>query len=135
MMDVNQYIGVPYKSLGRSPDGWDCYGLVRHLFAEHLGVTLPDWKADPDDLKAVIRTFRDARKDTIANHMAKQIMEPEDWAIVLVDKGKAAHHIGVFLAGGVLHCDLKVQTQWNEWSTFRRLYVGNEIRLYRWQPS
>ena len=58
MIDVNKYLGVPYKLLGRSiTEGLDCIGIAVCIF-EDLGVALPgsdgfaierNWyKKDPD---------------------------------------------------------------------------------------
>jgi cell wall-associated NlpC family hydrolase len=34
------YVGLPYRSLGRSRDGLDCWGLVRLVWADLFGVTV-----------------------------------------------------------------------------------------------
>jgi cell wall-associated NlpC family hydrolase len=39
---VRQYIGIPYKHLGRSKDALDCYGLVVTIYRDKLGIELPD---------------------------------------------------------------------------------------------
>lgn len=43
-MDFMQdLVGIPYKEGGASPsDGFDCYGLVRWVIREGLGVSLPE---------------------------------------------------------------------------------------------
>ena len=45
---ANQYVGIPYKRLGRSRAGIDCYGLVRLVLAEQLGIHLPSFSADEE---------------------------------------------------------------------------------------
>lgn len=39
---MRSYIGIPYKHLGRSMKGLDCYGLIVMLYQDKLGIELPD---------------------------------------------------------------------------------------------
>ena len=41
-MDLNKFVGIPYKHLGRSFDGCDCYGLVILVYKEIFGKVLND---------------------------------------------------------------------------------------------
>lgn len=38
---ANEYVGLPFKPLGRTEDGLDCYGLTRLVYLEQLGIELP----------------------------------------------------------------------------------------------
>lgn len=42
-MSFSDFVGIPYADLGRSREGADCYGLLRLVYAEDLGVTLPSF--------------------------------------------------------------------------------------------
>ena len=45
-MDFNQYIGIPFKSKGRTREGLDCWGLIRLLYLEQFQIELPSYVDD-----------------------------------------------------------------------------------------
>lgn len=67
MMDLDQYVGLPWKLGGRDSRGLDCFGLVRLVLAEQAGILLPDWLDDPDALARSVsdrcRAFERHRPD------------------------------------------------------------------------
>lgn len=38
----NEYLGIPFEEKGRTREGLDCWGLVILMYAERLGISLPD---------------------------------------------------------------------------------------------
>lgn len=42
MIDLNRFVGLPWQDRGRTPDGLDCWGLLRLVYADVLGIDLPD---------------------------------------------------------------------------------------------
>lgn len=45
-MNLERYIGLPFKKHGRGPDGWDCWGLIEHIYERELGLYLPIYEYD-----------------------------------------------------------------------------------------
>lgn len=43
MINTRKYVGIPWKHLGRTWEGIDCYGLAQLIYKEELGITLPDY--------------------------------------------------------------------------------------------
>lgn len=39
----NNYVGLPYLDLGRTRAGVDCWGLVRLIYSDELGIDLPPY--------------------------------------------------------------------------------------------
>lgn len=40
---TERFVGIPFADLGRDRSGCDCYGLVRLVYREELGISLPDY--------------------------------------------------------------------------------------------
>ena len=65
-MDVSDYIGIPFRLSGRDRAGIDCYGLVRLVYWESLGVALPEYgsRYDADSAAAQLaETIEGAAKE------------------------------------------------------------------------
>lgn len=82
---LRSVIGKPYAPGAQGPDAFDCYGLARVALRELYGRELPD-RADPADRRAW-------RRAPVA----------VEGAIVLMGAGAVDKHIGLYVAGGLLH--------------------------------
>ena len=102
-MDFNRYVGLPYKDKGRGPDGYDCWGLVRLVFSEQAGITLPSYVDD-----YVTAEDHQATADLIAGRMEpwfeidEKRVRPLDG--VLMTRCGVERHMGLVVKRGyVLH--------------------------------
>jgi len=80
-----QYIGVPYRFGGSNPkSGFDCSGLVNHVYREALGIVLP-------------RTSRQLA--SIGAYVAAPDLRPGD-LVFFNTRGAANSHVGIYWGDG-----------------------------------
>ena len=41
--EFNSYVGLPWREHGRDRDGVDCWGVLRLIYLERLGIELPSY--------------------------------------------------------------------------------------------
>ena len=120
------YIGIPYKPHGRGLDGWDCYGLVRHVLSEHSGDQVPDYVYDESNTMSELAAMFDANL-----YLWQEIPESlaAEFDVVLLEIAGCASHCGVYLGKGkMLHCLEGCET-----SIIRvRSHIWKPKGFYRW---
>lgn len=101
---VGEYIGLPFKPLGRDRAGLDCWGLVRLVYRERYGIDLPAYvggydgisRADAADIAALIADG--------SRRGWREVPAAEAWegdAVLLRCWGQPLH-IGVLVCLGVM---------------------------------
>lgn len=98
-----QYIGLPYLAGGRDRVGLDCWGLIRLIYHEHLGVLLPELPGIvPPDLQPISR-----ENLAICYKGWVEVGKPKEWVAVGMSRKETVHHVGVWTeadGGRVIHC-------------------------------
>lgn len=98
---AENYIGHPWVSGASGPEEFDCYGVVRAVYRDRLGIDIPLLNVDAHKSMCVARAMRDYDySDWI------EIPSPEkEFDVVEMSQAKHPHHVGVYLhidGGGVL---------------------------------
>ncbi len=99
-----EYIGKPWESGASGPDAYDCWGLVRAVYRDRLGIDLPIVDVDAHSVLAVRRALD---RNPERSHW-EEITALEHMAAVDLGLGVKSHHVGIWLAdsgvNGLLHC-------------------------------
>jgi cell wall-associated NlpC family hydrolase len=98
VIDSCPYVGLAYRRGGRERPAVDCWGLVRLVYREQLGIELDPHATDPDLGRAIV-----AERSAWAA-VPPASAKPGD--VVLVKRPGQPFHVGVLLAGRrLLHAD------------------------------
>ncbi|MEC8919180.1 MAG: NlpC/P60 family protein [Pseudomonadota bacterium] len=99
MIDVNEYIGLPYQVEGRGPKAYDCWGLIRLVYADRLGIDLPSNLGYDETLTAHTSEMIEQGRDGWLS-----VAAPSAYDVVLLNVAGSPNHIGLVIAPGwMLH--------------------------------
>lgn len=94
-MNIGRWLSIPYKPMGRTKAGCDCWGFVRLVLMEERDITLPSY--DGTDEVEGMRYAADF----------VEIASPMDWCLVKMEERKGHLHVGLYLEGFILHMTQK----------------------------
>lgn len=104
------FLGIPYVSAGTTPDGFDCSGFVKYVYA-HFGVNLP-------------RTTYDQVK--VGTKVNKEDLKPGD--IVFFGTEDNVYHDGIYIGGGrFIHAPRSGEVIRIEYLKYMEFYTGVRI--------
>jgi cell wall-associated NlpC family hydrolase len=116
-----KYIGLPFLELGRDKSGCDCWGLVRIVYEEELGIALPSWSAHKtlNDRALVRDELEEAHK------LFQKIESPEPFSLVLASSSVTVLHVGIATEDGrMLHTTKGKDACIERWSVFEKQLKG-----------
>ena len=97
MIDVDEYVGLPYKVGGRDRAGIDCWGLCRLVYWDRLRKNLPSYDGYSLGKTASALIEKHA-------HEWQKVNELEPYDLVLFSITGMPHHIGLSVGDGwMLH--------------------------------
>ncbi|TXN64986.1 NlpC/P60 family protein [Methylobacterium sp. WL6] len=99
----NAYVGLPWRERGLTRDGIACWGLARLIYAEMLGIPVPDYCAEVASIQEraeVAAVF--ARSTAVGPWVA--VAEAQPFDIAVFRRAGIAAHVGiVVMEGRMLH--------------------------------
>lgn len=126
---INDYVGIPYVSLGRTRRGVDCYGLIKLVYEQEYGEELPDWHPDSHfNLQDRGKTI----EQIVTSGEFTEVEHPKDGDIAVCYRTKAAYHLGLYFGGGVLHAAEGVGVVYEPRRRFDAMFV--KVVYGEWRP-
>lgn len=93
---TDDYIGLPFREDGRDREGLDCWGLVRLVYSERLGVDLPAYSGEfTDSSRATLRKVAALMEER--SRLWREVPEPREYDVVLLRAGQLYCHVGLFV--------------------------------------
>jgi cell wall-associated NlpC family hydrolase len=89
------YVGIPFKILGRDTEGCDCYGLVRLVLNDHYAIMLPELLEYSDSLN-----YEETHKvisENVPLLSGEELDYPEEGSVVVLANRGLESHIGVMI--------------------------------------
>lgn len=90
---ISKYVGLKFEQLGRSEGGIDCWGLVRLVYEQELGIILPDYTElyhSVTDKAGIASVVQMAREDSWI-----KIEEPEPLSVIMLNIYGRPVHVGI----------------------------------------
>lgn len=96
---LSKYIGVPYRSLGRTRDGWDCWGCVAAYYRAEFNIELPSYASAYTDAAEHAET---ALAISQGRSLWQQVETPETGDVVLLRILREPTHVGIYVGEGFM---------------------------------
>jgi len=98
-MDFSEYIGIPFKSQGRDRRGIDCWGLLRLVYKERLGINLPSYTDEYKhafDKESVSKTVEAHEREWV------RVQDEKPFDVVLLRIKGLPIHLGIIIEKGIM---------------------------------
>ena len=92
-------IGLPFKDLGRTSEGLDCWGLVVLSYKEDLGIDLPHFDTDYQDARQVKSISTIIERERIEWTEVPEGQE-QPYDVILLREGALVVHVGLIVKTG-----------------------------------
>ena len=102
-IDISKYIKIPYKNKGRDINGCDCWGLIRLIYINEYGITLPILSSNYEEASDAIEVGYTVENEKLSIRN-KQKNIPEYGDLIIFNINRNPCHIGMYIGKNrVLH--------------------------------
>lgn len=118
---VNEYIRLEFKELGRSVEGVDCWGLIKLIYQDRLGIEIPSLLeySNTKDMEEIPRLVRENAPEWVKVEQG----EEKQYDVVIFQMCSVPMHVGLVIGRNLMiHCErgsgtvvtnYKKNKQWN----------------------
>lgn len=95
------FIGMPYADKGRTREGCDCWGLIRIVYADRLGIELPSYDSEyvgsdeRREISAIVE--REAQ-----SALWERVETPRPFDILFFRRGRFDAHAAIWVKAGLM---------------------------------
>lgn len=93
-MNLNKYIGIPFKEKSADFNGCDCWGLVRLFYKEEFNIELPDFSQEYEN---TMDTKNIPRLAVNESKRWKQVTSPQYGDVLLYKIYNLPLHVGIYI--------------------------------------
>ena len=127
---MQRYVGIPFVDRGHCASGCDCWGLVRYIYSNEVGIELPDFDISAFDVDRVVDQMERSKKEW--DDVTKS---PEPYDVVAMHLGTRyfgmVNHVGVYMGDGkFIHTMEKTGSMVNRLSD--AVWTPRILGIYRW---
>jgi cell wall-associated NlpC family hydrolase len=119
MNNLSRFIGIPFKNMGRTISGCDCWGLVVLIYKNYLNVELPTYSINQFDVNSVKEAFNSEKKSWVLVDKYKQF----DIAELIIKVAKFQFeplHVGIIVDNEyLLHTETNIGSHLVNLNDFR----------------
>lgn len=130
-MNVTKYIGLPYKVNGEYPAGADCWTLVKAFSKNELGVELPEFLYDAENL--IKNASEHIKYETSLGKRWCKINEPEIGDVLILRIRGLASHCAIYVGNGDFLHTLEGRQATCE--SLHGIWKQSLVGIYRWCPD
>jgi cell wall-associated NlpC family hydrolase len=96
VQNLDEYIGIPFDTKGKTRQGCDCYRLICLVYKDRLGIELPDYpdveiNETVESLLKITRLMKHNRDNWL------KVEKPEPFDVILIRTGSMLYHAGLVI--------------------------------------